>query len=118
MNTPAPSQVSRAAPATGLDLARERELATLAGRDGWAELGGGRLVLLARRGLVAQVWWNRHSRRYEWDLLAAGEHAGRISRGLPCGSAAGAGAALERAAAELVGATALSVVRPRLRGVR
>ena len=34
------------------------------------------------------------------------------------GSEAGAAAALERAAAELVAATALSVVRPTLRGVR
>lgn len=100
-----------------VDYARERELARLAARDGWTELGGGRLVLLARRGLVAQVWWNRITGQFEWDLLAAGEH-GRIGLGLPCGSETAAGAALARAAAELVTATALSVVRPTLRGVR
>jgi hypothetical protein len=101
-----------AATATRVDYARERDLARLAARDGWTELGAGRLVMVARGPLVAQVWWNRVARRYEWDILLVGKGPpGRPTRDLPDGQADTAQAALAAATAALVAPSLLVRVR-------
>jgi hypothetical protein len=90
-----------------VDRVAERQLVEAAARLGWSQLGTPpRLVALERGTLQAQVWWNRVSRRYEWDLVAVGtgDDRGWINAATPSGHETSALAAIEAAAGELASA--------------